>query len=193
MKIDPGALAFDIDGVIADTMHLFMEILREDEGIRIHYDDITCYQLETCLDVDLSILEAVIDKILSGRYQQTLSPIPGAKAVLERIIAVTGRVLMVTARPDDALIRDWMKGFLGNNAAKADIVATGAFEAKADVLHKNQIRWFVEDRIETCRLLKAEGIEPVVFRQPWNRVPHDFIEVGSWSDLERWIAFPAHT
>jgi hypothetical protein len=83
-----------------------------------------------------------------------------------------------------------MNQLLDGQHHRAKIVATGSFEAKSDVLLANDIKWFVEDRLETCHLLKAAGIEPVVFRQPWNREPHDYLQVESWQQLEQWIAFP---
>ena len=39
--IDPAAIAFDIDGVVADTMSLFLEIARDVHHINhIRYEDI---------------------------------------------------------------------------------------------------------------------------------------------------------
>jgi len=65
--IDPTRVAFDIDGVIADTMSLFLDIVHEDFNIEgIGYGDITCYQLADCLDLDLAIIDAAIAKILDG-------------------------------------------------------------------------------------------------------------------------------
>ncbi|WP_231714142.1 5' nucleotidase, NT5C type [Desulfosarcina ovata] len=189
--IDPAALAFDIDGVIADTMHLFLDILRDHYDVHtVRYEEITCYHLDECLDLDEALLTEATDRILDGRYRATLAPIPGAGQVLRRIAAATGRVLMVTARPDGELIEGWMRGLLDGQHHRARIVATGSFEAKIDVLHENRIQWFVEDRLETCHLLKSSGIEPVVFRQPWNQDRHDYLEVDSWPALERQIAFP---
>jgi hypothetical protein len=52
------------------------------------------------------------------------------------------------------------------------------------------VRWFVEDRLDTCHLLKAAGIAPVVFSQPWNREPHDYLQVASWPELEGRIDYP---
>ena len=41
---NPASVAFDIDGVIADTMTLFLEIARDVYHINgIRYDDIVCY------------------------------------------------------------------------------------------------------------------------------------------------------
>jgi hypothetical protein len=47
----------------------------------------------------------------------------------------------------------------------------------------------VEDRLETCFPLQEAGITPVLFRQPWNRKSHPFMEVGTWKELESLIEF----
>jgi uncharacterized protein len=156
----------------------------------VRYADITCYHLNRCLDLDEDILEGAVARILDGRYRGPLKPIPGADAVLKRIGETTGRILMVTARPDPVLITQWMKQLLDGQHQKARIVATGGFEAKTDVLLENGIHWFVEDRLDTCHLLKDAGIEPIVFRQPWNQEPHGYLQVGSWQELEQRIDFP---
>lgn len=189
--IDPAVLAFDIDGVIADTMNLFLDILGDHYDIHdVRYADITSYRLDHCLDLDVDILERAVSRIIDGRYRSDLKPIPGAAAVLKRIAATTGRVLMVTARPEIGPMGNWMRRLLDGYYERTRIVATGSFEAKSEVLLENNVRWFVEDRLETCHLLKAVGIEPVVFRQPWNQEPHDYLQVESWPELEQWIAFP---
>ncbi|HSO19946.1 MAG TPA: haloacid dehalogenase [Desulfosarcina sp.] len=189
--IDPAALAFDIDGVIADTMHLFLDILADHYDVHgIRYADITCYRLDHCLDLDEEILEGAVARLLDGNYRAALKPYPHAGKVLRRIARATNRVLMVTARPDPGPIAAWMDRLLDGQHRQARIVATGSFEAKTEVLLANGIGWFVEDRLETCDLLKAAGIEPVVFRQPWNREPRGYLEVGSWLELERYIDYP---
>jgi beta-phosphoglucomutase-like phosphatase (HAD superfamily) len=189
--IDPATLGFDIDGVIADTMHLFLEILKDHYDVHtVKYDDITCYRLDQCLDVDLAVLDSAVTRILNGNYKATLKPLPGAGKVLRRIAETTGRLFMVTARPEPGPIAGWMNDLLDGQHDRATIVATGSYEAKTDILLENGIRWFVEDRLETCHLLKAAGIAPVVFQQPWNQAPHDYLTVGSWPELETRINFP---
>lgn len=189
--IDPATLAFDIDGVIADTMHLFLDILADHYGVHsVRYEDITCYQLDRCLDVAPEVLEGAIARILDGNYRATLRPYPDAGSVLQRIGRTTGRVLMVTARPSPGPIAGWIERLLDGQHRRAHIVATGAYAAKRDVLLANGVRWFVEDRLDTCDLLTDAGIAPVVFRQPWNREPRDYLEVGSWRELERHIDYP---
>jgi uncharacterized protein len=189
--IDPRRLAFDIDGVIADTMHLFLAILGDHYDVHtVHYADLTCYRLDQCLDLDQTVIDAAVARILDGRYRAALKPISGAGPVLRRIGETTGRILMVTARPEAGLIQSWLQPLLDGQHHRAHVVATGSFEAKAEVLSGYGVHWFVEDRLETCHLLKAAGIEPVVFRQPWNQERHGYLTVGSWQELEGWIDFP---
>jgi uncharacterized HAD superfamily protein len=69
------------------------------------------------------------------------------------------------------------------------ILAVGSFENKAEVLVEHKISCFVEDRLETCYHLRDAGVEPILFKQPWNREPHPFVEVGSWKELEGLIDF----
>ncbi len=188
--IDPATLAFDIDGVIADTMHLFLDILSDHYGVdSVRYTDITCYQLDECLNLEEDVLMGAIGRILEGNYRARLAPMADAGMVLKRIAVATGRLLMVTARSECGPIDEWMRQLLGSQHHRSRIVATGAYDAKTEVLLQHGIRWFVEDRLETCHLMKAAGIEPVVFRQPWNRQPHDYLEVGTWRELEQRIDF----
>ena len=59
----------------------------------------------------------------------------------------------------------------------------------ADILSERNISYFVEDRLETCFPLQGAGITPILFKQPWNRKNHPFIEVGNWRELESLIKF----
>jgi hypothetical protein len=187
--IDPKAVAFDIDGVVADTMNLFIHIAREDYQIEVRYQDMTRYMLEECLSLEGEIVGEIIGKLLDGSYDDHLNPLPGARDVLARLDKSYGPLCFVTARPNKGTIRDWMNKALPVDPSRIDIVATGSFEAKKDVLVEKGISYFVEDRLETCFQLKEAGITPVLFKQPWNREEHPFIEVGSWHELESLIAF----
>lgn len=188
--IDPMTVAFDVDGVIADTMTLFLELARRDYGITgLNYEDITSYSLEDSLAMDPEVIRTILNRIIAGDYTDPLPAIDGAGPVLSRISEYRSPLLFVTARPFPGPISDWMCDLLGIEPAAVQVVATGTYQAKAKVLHESGIRCFVEDRLETCYRLQEEGIEPVLYRQPWNRESHPFIEVGNWQELENLIAF----
>ncbi len=190
--VDPGAVAFDVDGVLADTMGLFLRIASEEYRIdRISYEDITCYELSECLPIDPMIIDAIIGKLLDGTYEYPLLPISGAAQVIGRLAKTTGQVVFVTARPYPGPIEEWIQQHLELPRHRFELVTTGAFEAKAQTLLEKGIRHFVDDRLETCFHLWECGVEPIVFRQPWNRKPHPFREVGSWEEIQSLIAWPA--
>ena len=190
LKIDPNLLAFDVDGVCADTMGLFLEILRNEYSINhIRYEDITCYSLEKCLKMDQYFIAEVISKILEGNYQSELRPLAGAADVLTHIGSNHGPLVFVTARPKPGPIDEWLKNLLHLPSDQIDLIATGSFEAKTEILIDKGKSYFVEDRLETCYALSNAGITPVVFRQPWNQEQHSFLEVKDWDDLKNLIEF----
>jgi 5'(3')-deoxyribonucleotidase len=188
--IDPALLAFDVDGVIADTMQLFLEIAAKDYRVSgLRYEDLTCYSLEECTSLTPGLIEEILARILEGDYAETLQPIDGAADVLNRLAGYRRPLLFVTARPHVGPIAQWLQNLVPEAADDMEVVATGTFEGKTAVLIENGIRYFVEDRLETCHRLKEVGIEPVLYRQPWNRAAHPFLEVGNWRELEALVAF----
>jgi 5'(3')-deoxyribonucleotidase len=188
--IDPKSLAFDIDGVFADTMTLFLDIAREEYNINsIKYEDMTTYMLDECLDIDTKTIDEIIVRIMDGDYTVALKPLDGAVEVLSRIGKNHGPLLFVTARPYIGPIQDWILQLLPFGTESFDVFPTGNFEDKARVILSRGYSYFVEDRLETCFLLKDSGVNPVLFKQPWNRGDHPFPEVDSWSQLESMIDF----
>jgi len=187
--LSPATTAFDVDGVIADTMRLFIDIAREAFQIRhIRYEDITTYHLDECLNLEPDTIEAIIRRILDGSYEQPLHAIAGCRRAMAHFAANGHPVRFVTARPGADVIRPWLERNLPLRPEQIHVVATGSFEAKADVLQSEGIRFFVEDRLETCFLLSQTGITPILFVQPWNRFPHPFREVASWDELGAMMA-----
>jgi 5'(3')-deoxyribonucleotidase len=190
MLIDPASVAFDIDGVVADTMSLFLDIARQEFNLNgLQYEDITCYTLADCLDVDPEVIDAIVVRILEGKYRANLNPIAGAPEVLSQLGKHYDPVVFITARPYQGTIREWMNQTLRLDPGSIDVIATGSHEAKAEILQKRNISYFVEDRLETCFMLQNAGVQPVLFKQPWNRQVHPFVEVSSWNELQALMAF----
>jgi 5'(3')-deoxyribonucleotidase len=190
IMINPASVAFDIDGVVADTMSLFLEIARDVHNINsIRYEDICCYNLVDCTGLDQKIIDSVVERLLDGNYSTALKPIDGAADVLTRIESHHSPLLFVTARPYLGPIRQWLLDLLSLESHSIDVVTTGSFENKTEVLLKREITCFVEDRLDTCDFIHDAGILPVLYKQPWNRVPHPYREIGSWKELEALIEF----
>ncbi len=188
--IKPESIAFDIDGVYADIITLFIDIAKSDYNISdVRYEDITTYSIKDCLDIDPSIIDEIIIKIQEGCFTPPLKPMDGASDVIIKLANTSGNVLFVTARELKLPIYNWLLDVLPLKPAKIDVVAAGTPEGKTGILLDRNITHFVEDRIETCYILKNAGIIPIIFKQPWNREKHPFIEASDWKEIESMIAF----
>jgi uncharacterized HAD superfamily protein len=190
--VTPENIAFDIDGVFANTMGLFLEIARRDFGINNHkYEDITTYFLEDCLDIDPDVIRIIINRILNGDFELELEPIEGAVEVLSEI-GQAHPLLFVTARPQHTTVNEWVHNMLPSEASDIEVIATGTHEGKGDVLKARGIRYFVEDSLDVCHMLSEQAISPILFCQPWNRSPdHPFREVRSWAEIRDLVNLPA--
>ncbi|CAB1082042.1 hypothetical protein D1AOALGA4SA_9680 [Olavius algarvensis Delta 1 endosymbiont] len=186
--INPSSLAFDIDGVVADTMRLFLAIARDVHRINgLRYEDIYCYDLVKCTGLSQEIVDSVVTRLLDGNYTASLEPLKGAADALTRIEGRHSPLLFVTARPYLGPIRDWLMDTLALGPHSIDVIATGSHASKTEVLLQRNITHFVEDRLDTCDLIHAAGIVPILYKQPWNRVAHPYREIGSWLELEALI------
>ncbi|MDI6796983.1 MAG: haloacid dehalogenase [Desulfatibacillaceae bacterium] len=187
--IDPARLAFDIDGVVADTMTLFLDIADKKYGYGgITQDQITSYMIEDCLPIESSVVLAIINELLEMSHEQPLNPVDGAVEVLSGMAGLGAKLTFVTARPRRRAITQWLSQAIQVPEDKLAVHATGSFEAKAQVLTEMGVIHFVEDRLETCFHLAEHGIDPILFARPWNRKPHPFIEINNWEELKACIA-----
>lgn len=184
-RIPLGALAFDIDGVVADIMTTFLDLARTryNVGHHLRYEHMTTFQLEECLDLEPDIIQALIRELIDRPHELTIEPLPHAVPVLTRL-AREIPLLFVTARDRAAPIQTWLHRTLPQVPPESiQVVATGDPDTKLHYLLDHNVQYFVEDRLETCQQLARHGITPILFAQPWNRRPHSFLEVDDWPEL----------
>lgn len=192
-KIEVNSLAFDIDGVVADTMAIFIELARKKYGLtELSKEQMTCYDLHRCLDLEREVIDDLICLTLSDEYTLQTPPVPGAPEVLTTISEQTP-LRFITARIWPESIIQWLEQILPDvSPGRIQVIATGAPEAKATVLREMGITAFVDDRLETCIQLAQEGFRPIVFDQPWNRDASQLplTRVCNWSQLQQWLLPP---
>ena len=187
LRIRPHELAFDIDGVIADTFRAFVARARIEYGLDIEYESITDYDFRQVIDIDDATSNEIIEMILEDPVGIGIRPIQGSGKVLRRL-SCYGPVCLVTARTNRDAIMEWFEKNLGFRDGDGIMIeATGSHENKLPVLLKHGVRYFVEDRLETCYLMQDGPVTPIVFEQPWNRKGHPFLSVGSWEDIHNMV------
>jgi uncharacterized protein len=182
--ITPDTLGFDIDGVVADTMAVFVRLAQERYGLKDLTKDHLCeYDLFRCLPLDRSIIEDLICLTLDDDHTLQIPPFPGAPEVLTELSRYAP-LRFITARIWPESITEWLHRQLPEvPRERIQVIATGAPEAKLKILQEMGVRYFVEDRLETCHALAQDGIQPLVFDQPWNRMDTPFPRFHSWEQL----------
>ena len=190
LKIKPGEIAFDIDGVVADTMSSFIYVARKEFGITgIKKEQITSYWLEECLPIPGEIIAAIIKRILEDPFGTNLSPMKGAMDVLGEI-SRHSRLVFVTARPVKEPIEKWLHVNLkGVPRERVEIIATGKHEVKAEILKEQKVCYFLEDHLDTCKRICEIGLKAIVYDHPWNRGPTPFLRIKNWNELKGLISF----
>lgn len=186
LGLKEGALAFDVDGVVANTMATFLDIVAGDlGGPRLSLEDITAYSLKECLPIPEDIVDLGVALVQEREHTLRTPPFPGAREVLLRL-AAAGPVLFVTAREETGPLREWLTNLLhGAPEGSIEVAAAGSASAKPRLLEELGVNYFVEDRLDTCCALFDAGIVPIVFEQPWNLRPHPFPRVAHWKDIAR--------
>lgn len=182
--IDPRHLAFDIDGVVADTMQVFVHLARERYGLsHLTKEHLTCYDLHRCVAAPSHVIDELICLTLDDEHTARIPAMDGAAEVLEQL-ALWGPLRFVTARVWPESIERWLHALLPRIDRRAiTVIATGDPERKPAILHELKVHHFVEDRLETCHLLAQNAIQPILFDQPWNRMPAPFPRVFTWKEL----------
>jgi len=183
-KINPALIGFDIDGVVADTGGAFIRIANEEYGINsISLDDITSFEVIDCLDVDQGIIEEIFIRLLDDPLTAGLQPMEDAIPVLHRF-ADEAPLTFITARPHEKPIARWLKHYLQPATfEKIRLVAMGMHDNKTAYIKDLGLKYFVDDRLQTCKMLANEGITPLVYNQPWNKNGHDLPTVNDWQAI----------
>jgi hypothetical protein len=190
MRIGPDEIAFDVDGVFADTFHVFVAKARSEYGYRFEYEDITEYDFMKVLDMEAEASDAIIQSLLDSPLESGVMPISGAVEVLTKL-SLFAPLQFVTARPQKKPILDWVVRQLPQvDTSRIRLEVTGVHTEKIPVLIEKGCKYFVEDRLETCPLLDENGIIPILFEQPWNRKPHPYLVVRNWEGISRLIDWP---
>jgi uncharacterized protein len=190
MKIDSGEIGFDLDGVIADTAGAFIRLACEEhEFCSFTLEDITSFQVEDCLSIPAGVVETIFDAILRDSLGTGLQPMEGAVQVISDM-ACAAPVTIITARSLHQPVQDWLEHFFpAATCANIRLVAMGHHDDKARYIHEHKLRYFVDDRIETCLQLAEVAITPLVFSQPWNQGRHGLQSVGSWQEIRAMLNF----
>ncbi len=186
IAIHPTEIGFDLDGVIADTAETFLRIACEKhQYCSFTLDDITHFEIENCISIPTDLVERIFLEILQDSLSTGLQPMPGAVEVLGEL-ACHAPITVITARPLGQPVLDWFDRFFPRTTRDAiNLIAMGDHDDKLRYIQDHKIKYFVDDRAETCNKLALAGITPLVFSHPWNLKRHQLHSVENWQDIRK--------
>ncbi len=190
LKIQPHEIGFDLDGVIADTAEAFIRIACEKHSYcSFSIEDITNFELEECLGISTDLVNSIFLEILMDSLSTGLQPMTGAVDVLEELSA-HAPITVITARHLEKPVIDWFDKFFPRSTRKAiQLIAMGDHNDKLRYIQDHKLRYFVDDRAETCNMLAAANINSLVFSHPWNRNRHNLPTVENWQEIRELLVF----
>lgn len=182
-KIPPGLIGFDFDGVIADIGEAFIRLACTRYGhCDLELEQINSFQVDQCVDIPIETIEKIFEEILEDSIATGLKPIDGAISSLKRLKA-HGPVTIITARPEIEPVEDWLRLYFGDQIDAIRLISSGHHDDKERYIREQNIVYFVDDRVHTCRMLANSGLRPMIFAQPWNRNHHDLPSVNNWQEI----------
>lgn len=190
MKIVAHEIGFDFDGVIADTAGAFLRLACEEyEYCSFTLEDITHFEVGECLTIADEHINAIFQRLNGDCLGAGIEPMPGAVEVISAIVrqAPTQNSLQViTARRLPEPVAAWLAHYFPADVLPMiHLTAMGEHDDKLRHIKEYGLKFFVDDRAETCLSLAEAGISPLVFSQPWNRHRHGLPTVASWRQIER--------
>ncbi len=190
-QIFPHEIGFDFDGVIADTGAAFIRIACEEYNYcSFSLEDITNFELEGCIDIPSRMIDAIFVSILKDSLATGLEPMAGAVPVLTEL-AEHAPITIITARPIKQPVVDWLNCYYpAKTVDNCKVVVTGDHNDKLRYIQEHNLKYFVDDRADTCKDLTNADITSLVFSQPWNKNGHNLPTVNGWQEIKQLIKLP---
>lgn len=187
-QIAPEEIGFDFDGVIADIGEAFLRMAHEHHDYSLSLEEITSFQVETCTKIPQSTVNTIFTDILNDSLATGLLPIPGALEVISNL-SRHATVRIITARTLDRPVMDWFAHYLpADICRKIDVIAMHDHDQKVRFITDHNLRFFVDDRAETCAQVAQANLHPLLYRQPWNAGWNTFTVVDGWNQIAERIA-----
>jgi hypothetical protein len=104
-------------------------------------------------------------------------------------LALYAPITVITARHLEQPVIDWFDRFFPEKTRKAiRLTAMGDHDDKLRYIKDQRLQYFVDDRAETCAMLAAASITPLVYSHPWNRNRHSLPTVENWQEIRDLLA-----
>ena len=178
-------IGIDIDGVIVNTEKVLRDILYENTGIVVTYEQFNQFLLENVLseppfNVDhkesIKIVSQIFRQFNAGRLRDA-KPMPGAAETIRRLSNNGWRIFICTARTKstEAITIDQLSDY--------GIYYDELVFAKDKLQYADKLTTFVDDNGDTATNMAEAGVTSILFDHPWNRMFNTQLRVHNWNEI----------
>ena len=178
-------IAFDFDGVIADTNKEKIKWLRN-KGFSIKCADKTSFYSELSYILTNTEIDELYNNMSKIIFQpETLyrtKPVLGAIEKIKKL-SQNFNIYIVTARTENLIkpVYEWIKKYdLSENIHE---IISSSYESKQDICLKNNIGFLCDDDVR--HLIDKKIRVRILFNTGERRVKDGIIVVESWDEIER--------
>ena len=177
-------IGVDIDGVLADSLPLWVTELNKFFNKNKRVEDIHLYEIHKTYEITPDDLELFLDR--KGRFLMSEpAPVPGSSYYLGRLKQFY-EICIITAR-DKKYYQETLDWLNKNSLPYDDLLLLGSHEKKEYCLEKD-LKVLVEDTLEIGIKVSAAGIPVLLMDAPYNRcgtLPELVYRKHSWEEVYR--------
>ncbi len=178
-------IGIDIDGVILDTVEVYLNYIERVTGKKYCQEDITEYLFENCVDITEEEMSMALGKMIEDDIWGEIPFYPEALKSL-RHIGTKKNLYIKTSRPEVAResTLQWIK--------EHDIPVRRAvftdMESKLSYIKDENIKLdcFVEDRFKFALEVAGDGVKVLLVDRPWNKkykLENGIVRVKNWNQI----------
>lgn len=178
-------IAFDIDGVVLQSIDFILDHINREKGLNITPDELFTWDLDE-IGVDSETLRKAILKMYT---LPIVKPYTRAEEVLSLVHQKTKEpLLFITGRSDPQTAAIQLEKLSWNSNAP-QMVVTGGNRYKMPYIQETEAEFIIEDDPEHLEAYLDAGIGVGLMIRPWNRncsIPVNE-RFESWDDVEKWF------
>ena len=170
----------DFDDVLCSTAQSLLDILFQQYGKKLSYENLTCFDLSKCMNITNENVEKILDIAHSDEKIIQNGPVNKASEALSMISEMGYAIDIVTGRPlfTKPASEKWLSTycvpydniyFVNKYSRQGDGYEDGDTLALEDI-KKMRFSFAVEDSLETAVFISNHMNIPVfLFNRPWNK------------------------
>ena len=175
-------ISIDLDGVVADYIHTFLNELNSRLGTKYKRSDITHYLLEKCLNIPTKLVEDIVEYHKDTKEWEQLKPITGAKFYLKKLYDNGYQITFVTRRRRS--LREQTENWLNNNNIKYKSLIMVRCP-KGVYINKDNTDYFIDDEPHQIESVLDGKVVPIIFDQRYNKdyTRKGVLRANNWKDV----------